>query len=143
MTPVAIQTHPLVVTFIHCCHYGHGECSHYYTCMCQCSASVAAGDWPADICNTSVALEATKTHQTWFFIQHMFGPHSVHKFSLDSNAMIGSNGKRLRHFTPYPTPNSGGIDAFAQPLSSGETYFAIPDIHAHSCGGPFHSSGTQ
>ncbi len=88
---------------------------------------ISSADNPSDFPSRSISKsDATISTRTWFFIQHMFGPHSVDMFSLDSNAMVDSNGKMLRHFTPYPTPNYDGVDAFAQPLSTRETYFAFP-----------------
>ena len=37
--------------------------------------------------------------------------------ALDSNVMIDICGKPLPHFTPHPTPNSLGVNLFAQDLS--------------------------
>ena len=37
--------------------------------------------------------------------------------SLDSNAQCDGKGNPLRHFTPYPTPGSSGVNVFNQDLS--------------------------
>ncbi|CAG2209076.1 unnamed protein product [Mytilus edulis] len=55
-----------------------------------------------------------------------FGPHSVDMFSLDSNAMLDNEGFEISHFTPYKTPLSSGVDAFAQIYKSSEIYYAFP-----------------
>lgn len=47
-------------------------------------------------------------------------------FSLDSNAMTDLKGTSLKHFTPYPTPLTAGVDVFAQVYSPGENYYAHP-----------------
>lgn len=36
--------------------------------------------------------------------------------SLDSNAMKSADGSTLRHFTPWFTPGSGGVNVFSQDL---------------------------
>jgi len=37
--------------------------------------------------------------------------------SLDSNAQLDKQENPLRHFTPYPTPKSSGVNVFNQDLS--------------------------
>lgn len=45
-------------------------------------------------------------------VQDRFGPRSVDLMSLDSNAMVGEDGKPLKHFTTYCTPCSFGVNVF-------------------------------
>jgi hypothetical protein len=42
------------------------------------------------------------------------------------NAMVGKNGERLRHFTPFPTPKSDGVNVFSQEIEKEENPFAFP-----------------
>ena len=82
---------------------------------------------PSDLPSRTLAKsDATITLRTWLFIQSQFGPHTVDMFSLDSNAMTDPKGTPLKHFTPFPTPLSFGVDAFAQSYSSAERYYAFP-----------------
>ena len=62
----------------------------------------------------------------WTLIQKEFGDHTVDLMALDSNAMIDSCGNQLKHFTPFPTPNSAGVNVFAQELSQHENYYVFP-----------------
>ena len=50
----------------------------------------------------------------WEEIESKFGPHSVDLMSLDSNVMKDYQQQPLRHFTPWSTPLSAGVDIFAQ-----------------------------
>ena len=59
------------------------------------------------------------SHRVWWYIEHLLGPYTVDRFSLDSNAMSDAIGKLLKHFTPYLSPQSAGIDAFAQVYPKG------------------------
>ncbi|MEW8546097.1 MAG: hypothetical protein AB2693_21460 [Candidatus Thiodiazotropha sp.] len=70
--------------------------------------------------------DAMLSKRSWLYIQYLFGPHTVDMFSLDSNAMRGEEGDTLRHFTPFPSPETGGVDAFAQVYSVKENYYAHP-----------------
>ncbi|CAG2243374.1 unnamed protein product [Mytilus edulis] len=70
--------------------------------------------------------DASISKRTWIYIQQKFGPHSVDMFSLDSNAMLDNEGFEISHFTPYKTPLSSGVDAFAQIYKSSEIYYAFP-----------------
>ncbi|MES9879789.1 MAG: reverse transcriptase domain-containing protein, partial [Sedimenticola sp.] len=88
---------------------------------------ISTHDNPSDLPSRSLSKsDATISIRTWLFIQHMFGPHTVDMFSLDSNAMQDGRGKRLKHFTPYPSPLTDGVDAFAQRVSGQELYYAFP-----------------
>ena len=53
-------------------------------------------------------------------VDHAFGGFTGHSFdlmALDSNAVMGKDGKPLPHFTPRPSPCSAGVNPFCQDLS--------------------------
>ena len=76
--------------------------------------------------------DATLSEKTWYQIQGAYGKingHSLDLFSLDSNAMIGRDGKPLRHFTPFWTPNTAGVNVFLQQISPQENCYAFPPFN--------------
>ena len=82
---------------------------------------------PADAPSRALSkADARLSKRTWLFIQFLFGPHTCDMFSLDSNAMTDFKGTSLKHYTPYPTPMTDGVDAFAQVYSPVENYYAYP-----------------
>ena len=53
-------------------------------------------------------------------VEHAFGGVTGHSFdlmALDSNAVLGKDGKPLLHFTPHPSPFSAGVKLFCQDLT--------------------------
>ena len=62
----------------------------------------------------------------WDYVQQIFGPHSVDLMAMDSNCMKDIFGHPLRHFTPFPTPNSAGVNVFAQDLSNVKNPYVFP-----------------
>ena len=46
--------------------------------------------------------------------------------SLDSNVQFDEKGVPLRHFTPFYTPMSSGINVFAQVISRDENAYVFP-----------------
>jgi hypothetical protein len=62
--------------------------------------------------------------------QHFGGPqgHTVDLMALDSNAMKNRFGVPLPHFTPYPSPESTGVNFFAQDLAGEDQYMMCPYI---------------
>ena len=59
--------------------------------------------------------DATLHTGIWHKIQEQFGGgtgHRIDLMSVDSNTMTDYNGKILKHFTPYPTPLSAGVNCF-------------------------------
>ena len=57
---------------------------------------------------------------SWEIVQRYFGGtngHDLDRMSLDSNAQSDKQGNPLRHFTPYPSPKSSGVNVFNQDLS--------------------------
>ena len=50
--------------------------------------------------------------------------------SLDSNVMIGNDGRPLlRHFTSFPSVGSAGVNVFAQDLSSEINSYVFPPFN--------------
>ena len=87
------------------------------------SSSMNPADMPSRKLQKS---DATLSKRAWLFIQYLFGPHTVDMFSLDSNAMCDDSGEILKHFTPFPSPISSGVDAFSQPFTAADNCYAFP-----------------
>ena len=64
----------------------------------------------------------------WVSLEVRWGPHSVDLMALDSNVHNGGDGKPLRHFSPWPTPGSDGVNIFAQYLSPSINAYVFPPI---------------
>ena len=61
----------------------------------------------------------------WQRVQKEFGSpkgHTCDLMALDSNAMTDQDDSLLPHFTPHLSPQSCGVDFFAQDLSSGAPF---------------------
>lgn len=63
---------------------------------------------------------------SWSIVEEKFGPHTTDLMSLDSNVMRSSDGKSLRHFTPCATPDSSGVNIFAQDLRKEGNMYVYP-----------------
>lgn len=72
------------------------------------------------------ATDAMLSDLAWGKIQHLYGPHSVDLMSLDSNVMKSCNGEPLRHFTPWLTPLSSGVNVFSQDLTKELNLYVFP-----------------
>lgn len=85
-------------------------------------AYVPTGENPADAPSRRLShLDCAITPTVWKRIEKAFGGASGHTcdlMALDSNAMKDRGGKTLPHFTPHATPESLGINLFAQDLAS-------------------------
>jgi hypothetical protein len=83
---------------------------------------------PADVHSRKLsALDCMLTREKFDIIEKRFGPHSVDLMSLDSNCMVSrESGKPLRHFTPYPTPMSAGINVFSQDITLEKNPYVFP-----------------
>ncbi|KXJ21762.1 hypothetical protein AC249_AIPGENE15142 [Exaiptasia diaphana] len=57
-----------------------------------------------------------------------WGPHSIDLMALDSNAQRDLRGVPLRHFSPWPTESSEGVNVFAQTISPGENTYVFPPL---------------
>lgn len=58
-------------------------------------------------------------------LESLFGPHSIDLMALDS-AQRDPSGTPLKHFTPFPSPASHGINLFAQHISCAENTYVFP-----------------
>ena len=66
------------------------------------------------------ALDSTLSPRVWELIEHTFGGLCGHTFdlmALDSNAQLSKGGTPLPHFTPCPSPQSKGVNFFAQDIN--------------------------
>lgn len=74
-------------------------------------------DWFSRRLSRSDAMLSPKS---WKIVQRRFGGingHDLDLMSLDSNVQRDWRGNPLKHFTPYPTPGSSGVNVFNQDLS--------------------------
>ena len=71
-------------------------------------------------------LDCMLSRKAWQELKQKFGPHTIDLMSLDSNAQIDSKGKMLRHFAPFFTPHSSGVNVFAQTISAAENAYVFP-----------------
>lgn len=82
---------------------------------------------PADAPSRALTnLDVKLSDQVWEQIQDGFGPHTVDLMSLDSNAMVDADGQPLRHFTPWETPHTAGVDVFAQQIPLEQNPYVFP-----------------
>ena len=76
--------------------------------------------------------DATISTSAWDVIQETFGEdtgHTLDLMSLDSNSMKDKAGNSLRHFTPFPTPLSIGVNVFTQDISTEENCYVFPPFN--------------
>ena len=69
---------------------------------------------------------------TWEKIQQAFGGnrgHSIDMMALDSNCMIDKTGKPLKHFTPFWTSGSLGVNVFSQYIDQEENCYVFPPFN--------------
>ena len=82
---------------------------------------VPSGSNPADWFSRKLSnSDAILSQRCWELLQFEFGGHEGHNLdlmSLDSNTQRDKCGNHLRHFTPYPTSDSSGVNVFNQNLS--------------------------
>lgn len=75
---------------------------------------------PADLPSRRLSsLDCQLSPSTWDTVERLFGSPEGHTFdlmALDSNVMKDRRGKPLPHFTPFPSPESSGVNVFAQDL---------------------------
>ena len=84
---------------------------------------------PADAPSRKVSAQDAKLHEThWECLEDRWGPHTCDLMTLDSNAMLGSGGTPLRHFTPFPTPESAGTNIFCQDVQLEINPYVFPPI---------------
>ena len=86
------------------------------------NTSINPADAPS---RTLSSRDAMLSESCWQEIESNFGPHTCDLMALDSNAMSGVTGV-LRHFTPYPTPGSAGVNVFAQKVEEELNPYVFP-----------------
>ena len=62
----------------------------------------------------------------WARVQSRCGPHTFDLTSLDSNCCRSRDRNFLPHYSPWPTPNSSGTNAFAQAIPSEHNVYVSP-----------------
>lgn len=73
--------------------------------------------------------DAMLSDMAWYTIQEHFGGvkgHTIDMMALDSNCMTDALSRSLKHFTPYPTPLTSGINVFAQDIDKNENCYVFP-----------------
>lgn len=87
---------------------------------------------PADAPSRRLSsLDSQLSPTLWEYVQKEFGGkygHSCDLMSLDSNAMKDGNGRSLPHFTPFPSPESSGVNVFAQDLTAHKAILSHPYV---------------
>eukprot|EP00058_Branchiostoma_floridae_P012299 XP_002597787.1 hypothetical protein BRAFLDRAFT_77309 [Branchiostoma floridae] len=81
---------------------------------------------PADVPSRSLSkLDAKLEPALWKHMQEVYGGpegYTIDYMSLDSNVHLDCKGRPLRHYTPWPTPLSAGVNLVAQnPVVNGNT----------------------
>lgn len=87
---------------------------------------------PADAPSRRMStLDSRLTEKMWLKVQLEFGGregNSCDLMALDSNVMKDKMGDDLPHFTPGPSPNSSGVNLFAQCLSQHKSLMERPYV---------------
>ncbi|KAK3707290.1 hypothetical protein QZH41_004234 [Actinostola sp. cb2023] len=71
-------------------------------------------------------LDCKLSPEAWAKVEENFGPHTMDLMSLDSNVQRDSSGKPLKHFTPFFTSLSSGVNVFAQVIHRDENVYVFP-----------------
>ncbi|CAH3174737.1 unnamed protein product, partial [Porites lobata] len=80
-------------------------------------------DAPSRTCSD---LDCMLSEQAWNSVERRFGPHSFDLMALDSNCRRDPSGLILPHYSPWPTPASEGVNAFAQLIPLEHNIYAFP-----------------
>ena len=84
----------------------------------------------ADLPSRSLSFsDSMLSCHAWQSVETAFGPHTADLMSLDSNAMNSVSGVLLKHYTPYPTPKSAGVNLFAQDISEEVNPYVFPPFN--------------
>lgn len=79
-------------------------------------------DQPSRVCSFG---DSTLTDVSWQRVESRYGPHTVDLMALDSNVQKSKEGLSLKHFTPYPTPQSSGVNIFVQEVGKEENPYVF------------------
>ena len=102
-------------------------------CACQHNLELAlhylpSSSNPADVPSRTMSdLDCMLSPTAWSLVQLKFGPHSFDLCALDSNAERDAAGFVLPH-TPWPTPQSAGVNVSAQHLPENHNLYVFPPI---------------
>ena len=72
------------------------------------------------------ASDTMLSEKSWALVESGYGPHSVDLMALDSNAMKARDGTSLKHFTPWMTPLSAGVNVFCQDIRVEANPYVFP-----------------
>ncbi len=86
-------------------------------------SSKIAADAPSRVVTD---LDCTLSTKTWFLVDKIYGPHDVDLMAIPTNVKYGKDGTPLKFFSPYPCPQSSGVNVFAQKIRSDENCYAFP-----------------
>ena len=90
---------------------------------------VSSGDNPADTPSRALSdSDCMLSPRVWREVERCWGPHSIDLMALDSNAPRDSHGVRLRHFTPWPSVESAGVNIFTQTLQPSDNAYVFPPL---------------
>ena len=83
----------------------------------------------ADLPSRSLSdADCTLSTDAWSRVQRAYGPHDFDLCALDSNSVLSHDRHSLPHFTPWPTPNSSGVNVFAQEIPQDLNLYVFPPI---------------
>ena len=80
-------------------------------------------DAPSRACSD---LDCMLSEQAWNSVERRLGPHSFDLMALDSNCRRDRSGLMLAHYSPWPTPTSEGVNAFAQLIPLEHNIYVFP-----------------
>ena len=108
---------------------------------------IASQENPADLPSRLIRKADTRLSlRAWLVVDQVCGGtkgHTVDLMALDSNAMPNRSGQPLPHFTPYPTPESKGVDMFSQSIGSEEVCYVSPPIATYHQSWPLWINSTS
>ena len=93
--------------------------------LCHVPSKENLADTPSRVLSEADCMLA---HPLWHHLEHHWGPRTIDLMSLDSNAQLGPDGKALRHFSPWLTPNSAGVNLFTQSLQPDDNAYVFPPV---------------
>lgn len=86
-------------------------------------SSEIAADAPSRVVSD---LDCTLSSRAWNVLEKTYGPHDIDLMAIPSNVKCGTNGAPLKFFSPYPCPQSSGVNIFAQEIRSDDNCYVFP-----------------
>lgn len=93
--------------------------------LCHVPSKANLADAPSRVLSAADCMLAS---QHWRQLETLWGPHTVDLMSLDSNVHKSKDNEPLRHFTPSPTPDSAGVNLFAQTIQASDNPYVFPPL---------------